>query len=144
MTTTKQMIEHAVELYNAGDVDAFLDLYADDAVLTLPEGTFRRREAIRRSFVEQWTGFPDSHISAELIVAEGDTIAEEFTYQGTNTGPVAMPDGSTLPASGRHVEMKAMQLIETRAGKVVRHDIFLDTGAMVEQMGWSHPGTPAT
>ncbi len=139
MTTIKELAEHAFDVYNSRDIDAFMDLYTDDAVLTFPQGSIRGRDAIRQNWAQQWASFPDSHISSELLVAEGDTVADEFTYSGTNTGPIAMPDGSTGPATGRHIEMRGMQLMKMRDGKVVRHDIFLDTGDMMVQMGWQQP-----
>lgn len=37
-----------------------------------------------------------------------------------------------------------MQLLELRDGKVVRHDLFLDSAVMLAQMGVAHPPfTPA-
>ncbi len=137
MSSTRELVEHAVEVYNSGDVDAFADLYADDAVLSYPQGTVRGRDAIRRNWADQRAGFPDSHIDPDVVVGEGDTVAEEFTYTGTNTGPIAMPDGTSVPATGRHVEMKGMQLLQLRDGKVVRHDLFLDASVMMAQMGWT-------
>lgn len=142
MSTTKELAEHAFDVYNSGDIDAFMEIYADDAVVSYPgypEGTLQGRDAIRQNWAQQWAGFPDSHIRSELLLAEGDTVADEFTYTGTNTGPVAMPDGSTMTATGRHVEMKGMQLLKLRDGKVVRHELFLDSWIMLTQMGLAPP-----
>ena len=136
MSTTKELVEHSFDVYNSRDIDAFIDLYADDAVLSFPQGAIQGRDAIRQNWAEQWTSVPDSHITSELLVAEGDTVAAEFTYTGTSTGPITMADGTTVPATGRHLEMKGMQLLRLRDGKVVRHDIFLDSGEMAAQMGW--------
>lgn len=135
MSTTKELAEHAFAVYNSRDIDAFMDLYADDAVLSFPQGSIEGRDAIRQNWAQQWASFPDSHISSDVLLAEGDTAADEFTYTGTSTGPIAMPDGSTLPATGRPLEAKGMQLLRFRDGKVVRHDIFMDSADMYAQMG---------
>ncbi len=140
--STREYAEHAFEAYNSGDVDAFMEVYADDAVLSypgVPGGTIRGRQAIRQNWADQRASFPDGHITSEVLVVEGDTAADEFTYSGTNTGPMAMPDGSTLPATGRHIEMKGMQLLQLRDGKVIRHDLFLDSAVMAAQMGMAQP-----
>ena len=142
MSTTRELAERVVEAYNSGDVDAFIALYADDAVVNypgMPEATVRGRDAIRQNWAGQWASFPDSRITSELLVVEGDTVAVEFTYTGTSQGPVPMPDGTTIPATGRHIEMKGMQLLEFRDGKVVRHDLFLDSAVMMAQMGLGPP-----
>lgn len=134
--TTRELAERAFETYNSGDVDAFMEFYADDAVVSYPGfPELRGRDAIRRNWADQRVAFPDGHITSEVLVVEGDSVADEFTYSGTSTGPIAMPDGSTLPATGRHVEMRGMQLLQMRDGKVVRHDLFLDSAVMRAQMG---------
>lgn len=140
MDTTRDLVEHAFEVYNSGDVDAFADLYAEDAVLNFPDEAVRGRDAIRRNWAEQRAGFPDSHIHSDLLVVEGDTVADEFTFTGTNTEPMPMPDGTTMAPTGRHIEMKGMQLMQMRDGKMVRHDIFLDTSVWLTQMGLASSG----
>lgn len=140
--STREVAERAFEAYNSGDVEAFMEFYADDAVLSfpgVPEGTIRGRDAIRQNWADQRAAFPDGHITTEVLVVEGDTVADEFTYTGTSTGPIAMPDGSTMPATGRRIEMKGMQLLQLRDGRVIRHDLFLDSAVMMAQMGLAQP-----
>ncbi len=140
--SARELAERAFEAYNSGDLDAFMEFYADDAVVNypgVPEGTVRGRDAIRQNWTDQRAAFPDSHITSEVLVVEGDSVADEFTYTGTSKGPIAMPDGSTLPATGKHLEMKGMQLLEMHEGKVVRHDLFLDSAVMMAQMGLAQP-----
>ena len=42
-------LEQGAQLYNAGDVDALVDLYTEDATLVTPVGTLEGRAAIRES-----------------------------------------------------------------------------------------------
>lgn len=135
MSVTRELAERGFALYNSGDLDAFLDVYAENAVLRAPEVTVEGRAAIREFWAEQFVGFPDSHITADLWVEEGDTIVAEFTYTGTNTGPMGMPDGSTMPATGKRIEMKGMQLLQLHDGKIVRHAIYHDDMAAMIQLG---------
>lgn len=84
---------------------------------------FQGRDGIRELWAEQFSAFPDSHITIDLLVEEGDAIAAEFTYTGANTGPMAMDDGSTVPATGKRIEMKGMQLILFRdVARCIYHD----------------------
>lgn len=138
MSTTRELAERAFDAYNSGDIDAFMAFYADDAVVSypgIPDGTIRGHDAIRANWSSQRDSFPDSHITSEVLVVEGDTVADEFTYAGTSTGPVTMPDGTTIAPTGRHIEMRGMQLLRLRDGKVVRHDLFMDSAVMMAQMG---------
>lgn len=135
MSATRELAERALALYNSGDVDAFLDAYATDAVVRAPEGSYEGGAAIREFWAHQFSAFPDSHVTSDLVVEQGDDIAFEFTYTGTNTGPMGMPDGSTLPATGKRVEMKGMQLLQLRDGKIVRHAVYHDSMTALVQLG---------
>ena len=41
MSANRELLDRYVELYNAGDLDAVMDLYAEDAVQHMPDGTSR-------------------------------------------------------------------------------------------------------
>ena len=40
MSANSQLLDRYVELYNAGDLDGVIDLYADDTVQLMPDGFF--------------------------------------------------------------------------------------------------------
>ena len=40
ISANKKLLDRYVERYNAGDLDAVMDLYAEDAVQNMPDGTF--------------------------------------------------------------------------------------------------------
>ncbi len=42
----RDLYDDAIRLYNAGDVDGFADLHAEDAILVTPTGTAQGRDAI--------------------------------------------------------------------------------------------------
>jgi len=102
MTAKRKLLERYVELYNAGDLDACMDLYAEDAVQTMPDGAFQGRDAIRERLARELEGLPDATYIVGSFVEQGDTFADEWIFVGTHTGPFPLPDGSQLPprASG--------------------------------------------
>jgi ketosteroid isomerase-like protein len=55
--------------------------------------------------------------------------------EGVNTGPLAMPDGSQLPATHRSAEIPAMELARVRNGKIVEHRFIWDNMAFLGQLG---------
>lgn len=130
MTSSKEYAARVEELYNAGDLEALVESYAEDAVMHVPElaTPLEGRAAIRDLFAEQFAEFPDGKMTAEILVEEGETIAEEFTYTGTNTGAMRLPDGTVLPATGKRIEMRGIELVQFHEGKVVRHDVFHPSG----------------
>ena len=46
MERYRSLLERYVELYNAGDLDGVMDLYAEDSVQLMADGTFEGRSAI--------------------------------------------------------------------------------------------------
>ncbi len=47
MSANSELLDHYVERYNAGDLDACMDLYAEDAVQRMHDGAFEGWDAIR-------------------------------------------------------------------------------------------------
>lgn len=63
MSSNRDLLDRAVAVYNAGDLDGYVDLYADDAVLTTPEGVFTGRSDIRDRFARELTALSDVEFS---------------------------------------------------------------------------------
>jgi steroid delta-isomerase-like uncharacterized protein len=128
-------LEQGAQLYNAGDVDALVDLYTEDATLVTPVGTLEGRAAIREFRSREKAAFPDRTMTVDVYVVQGDTLADEWTFAGTHTGPLVMPDGTEVPPTGRRVEFKGMELVQLRDGKVAVHHSYWDNMALIRQLG---------
>ena len=143
MEANRALLERYVELYNAGDVEACMELYAEDAVQWMHDGLFAGVDAIQERLARDLTAFPDARYVVESFVEDGDTFADEWTFTGTNTGPFRLPDGSEVPATGRPVEIKGMELVEVRDGKIVVDNLYYDFMAAVSQLGLVPEGAVA-
>ena len=133
--TALSVHSRAVGCCNAGDVEGFADLHAPDAVLVTPAGTFRGRAAIRRYCAGIRAAFPDLNLRVGLAVEHGDTVVAEWVGTGSNTGPVALPDGTSRPATGRAIAHRGMQVAHVRAGRIVEHHLYWDRLATARQLG---------
>ena len=142
MEANRELLERYVELYNGGDLDACLKLYAEDAVQRMHDGLFEGLEAIRERLARDLTAFEDAKYVVESFVEDGDTFADEWTFTGTNTGPFRLPDGSEVPATGGRVEIKGMELVEVRDGKIVLDNLYYDFMAALLQLGLVPEGAP--
>jgi steroid delta-isomerase-like uncharacterized protein len=141
--TNKELLDRYVELYNAGDLDACMELYAESASQRMHDGVFEGIESIRERLARDLTAFPDAKYVVESFFAEGDLFADEWTFTGTNTGPLRLPDGSEAPPTGRSVEIKGMELVELRDGKIVVDNLYYDFLAAVAQLGLIPEGVAA-
>ena len=143
MSANSELLDRYVELYNAGDLDGVMDLYADDAVQLMPEGVFEGREAIRERLARDLEACPDISWRVESFVEQGDAFADEWVFVGTHTGPLVLPDGSELAATGRRVEMPGMEYVRVRDGKIVVDNLYYDNLAVMTQLGLVPQGVPA-
>jgi steroid delta-isomerase-like uncharacterized protein len=143
MEANRELLDRYVELYNAGDLDACMELYADDAVQRMHDGVFEGIEAIRERLARDLVAFPDAKYVVDSFVEDDETFADEWTFTGTNTGPFRLPDGTEVPATGRPVEIKGMELVEVRDGKIVVDNLYYDFMAAVAALGLIPEGAVA-
>jgi steroid delta-isomerase-like uncharacterized protein len=143
MEANRELLERYVERYNAGDLEACMKLYAEDAVQWMHDGLFEGVDAIQERLARDLTAFPDAKYVVESFVEDDDKFADEWTFTGTNTGPFRLPDGSEVPATGRPVEIKGMELVEVRNGKIVVDNLYYDFMAAVAQLGLVPEGAAA-
>jgi len=144
MEQYRSLLERYIELYNARDLDGVMDLYAEDAVQLMPDGTFEGRSAIRDRLAKELDAFSDIAHRYVSYVEQGDAFADEWVFVGTHTGPVVLPDGTELPPTGKRVEMPGMELVKMRDSKIVVDNLYYDNLAVAGQLGLLPQGVPAT
>jgi steroid delta-isomerase-like uncharacterized protein len=143
METNKELLEYYVERYNAGDLDACIALYAAGAGQRMHDGIFEGVDAIRDRLARDLDAFADATYVVDSFFADGDTFADEWTFTGTNTGPLLLPDGTEIPATGRRVEIKGMEYVRVRDGKIVVDNLYYDFMTAVVQLGLVPQGAAA-
>ena len=127
-------------LVNKHDCSGMASMYAGDAVLVDPTGRYEGREAIQSRCEALDKPFPDGGSETSGLIEEGETVVAEYTWRGTNTGPLTMPDGTEIPATGKTVEMYGVDIATVRDGKVAAQRDYFDMVAMMSQLGLM-PGT---
>lgn len=136
----RRLLERYVASYNAADLDGVMDLYAEDAVQQMPDGTFEGREAIRERLARELAAFPDVDFAFSSFVEQGDAFADEWVFVGTHTGPLVLPDGTEVPPTGKRVQMKGMELVRIRDGKIVVDNLYYDNLSVLVQLGLGPQG----
>ena len=143
MSANRELLDRYVELYNAGDLDGVIDLYAEDAVQNMPDGTFHGRTAIRERLAQELNGFTDVNHTVRSFVEQGDSFCDEWTFAATHARPFLLPDGTELPPTGKRVEIAGMELVQVRDGKVVVNTLYYDNLAVAVQLGLAPAGATA-
>jgi steroid delta-isomerase-like uncharacterized protein len=127
------------ELVNSGDIDGFVDLFAEDFVEheTMP-GMPPTREGTMQLFKMMQAGFPDMNWDAEDILVDGDKAVSRVLFTGTNDG-----EFMGMPATGRSVSVQLIDIVRFGEDGLAReHWGVLDQMGMMTQLG-AIPGPPA-
>jgi steroid delta-isomerase-like uncharacterized protein len=136
MSTNRELLDRYVELYNAGDLDGVIGLYAEDSVQGMPDGVFKGKPAIRERLAQELEGFSEVHHTVRSFVEQGDAFCDEWTFAGTHSAPFPLPDGGELPATGKRVEIRGMEIVRVNAdGKIVLNTLYYDNLAVAVQLG---------
>lgn len=144
MQRYRKVLDRYVELYNAGDLDGVMALYAEDATQRMPDGTFEGRGKIRDRLAQELHAFSDLAHRVVSYVEGGDAFADEWVFVGTHTGPVILPDGTEVPATGKRIEVPGMELVVMRDGRIVANNLYYDNLAVAVQLGLLPQATPIT
>src|ERR1700693_4954745 len=100
MADAKEIARKSIAFFNEGKIAEALDDWADDAELVTPLAPgLKGKEAIAEYWRQMRESFPDAKVTVHRMVVEGDTVVTEYTFTGTNTGPLRLPTGETLPAT---------------------------------------------
>ena len=135
MSANRKLLDRYVERYNAGDLDGVMDLYAEDAVQIMPDGTYDGWNTVRERLAQELDGFTNLNHTVRSFVEQGDLFADEWTFVGTHTGSFRLPDGTELQPTERRVEIRGMEVVRVRDGKIVLNSLYYDTMAAAVQLG---------
>ena len=136
MADLKKTYLQAIDAYNAHDLDRFLEYYADDCEVTVPGfPPFRGKAAARECWRLFMESFPDDHLTVHNQVTEGTTVVGEWTADATNTGPLYLPSGDVMPATGKRFTNRGIDISVIDAGQIKSHRLYWDTTAVLAQLG---------
>jgi steroid delta-isomerase-like uncharacterized protein len=136
VSDAKAHVERAWQAYIRHDLDSLMEAYAEDAVLSVPGAPpAQGHDAIRQVWGSFLSAFPDDSPSITRIVAEGSTVVVEFSSGGTNSGPLALPTGETLPPTGRTVHLSGLSIADLEDGRIKRESFYWDSLSFAAQLG---------
>jgi steroid delta-isomerase-like uncharacterized protein len=129
MPSDHQLADRYVEMINTHDPDAVDRFVAEDYVnhnAFVADG----REANRQFWTVFFAGLPDVRVTMEDLVVSGDRVVGRFVYRGTHTG-----DLMGIPATGKPVEMRSIDIWRVQNGMFVEHWDELNLLQVFQQVG---------
>ena len=139
--------EHLLALMKIGD-DAFnaRDFAAMDAVhhpdmiayVTGNAQPLYGRAAHAAAMEQFFTAFPDVHVANDpypIQFGEGDWITVVTRVTGTFTGVMTLPDGTTIPPTGKAFDVEFGQTVKFAGDRVIEIAAFWDAAEQARQIG---------
>lgn len=125
-------MHRSYELINAGDLDGFGALLADDFVEhEQTPGLAPTKEGVLEFFRMYRAAFPDLHFEPEDYIASGDKVVTRVRATGTNTG-----DFMGMPATGKTMDIQLIDIVRFGDdGLGHEHWGVADVMTMMQQLG---------
>ena len=131
-------MDHAVtmrrlyDLINAGDIDGFGELLAEDFVEhEETPGLDPTKEGVKQFFHMYKAAFPDLRLEAQDVLVSGDKVVTRTRATGTHQGEILR-----MPATGKRVDVQLIDIIRFDDDGLAReHWGVFDALAMLQQLG---------
>jgi steroid delta-isomerase-like uncharacterized protein len=130
------LIDRYNAAWNAHDVEAIVSMHTEDSVFENHVTGDRNvgRDEIAHAIHSIFSVFPDLSFETRRSYVRDDLVVQEWTARGTHEGPMTR-SGIQVPATGRTVEYKGMDVIPIRDGLVARKDVYSDSVTLLRQLG---------
>jgi tRNA-Thr(GGU) m(6)t(6)A37 methyltransferase TsaA len=116
-TVSPETLKAILDAFNAHDLDAIMEFFAEDCLLEMPRGPepwgqrFTGKAAVRDALATRFRGLPDVHYGEDRHWVSGDLGVSEWLLTGT-------------PQSGPRIAVRGCDHWEFRDGAVVRKDSY--------------------
>jgi steroid delta-isomerase-like uncharacterized protein len=130
----------AYDLINAGDIDGFGELIADDFVEHEETPGFApTKDGVLEFFRMYLTAFPDLRMRPEEVLVSGDKTVTRARATGTHQGELM-----GMPPTGKSVDVELIDIMRFNdAGMMSEHWGLVDMLSMMQQLGAIPEGPPA-
>lgn len=136
MGQARELMDRATEAVFAQNFDALREIYAPDVVASTPdEGVLHGVDALIEYMRQMTEAFPDMSYEMTRMHEAGDCAIDQGDVIATNTGPLAMPNGTSLPATGKQLRLRTIDVATVENGRISRHDFYFDQMEMLVQLG---------
>lgn len=130
VTANRDAFFRAIERWNAGDLDGYLELYDESIALHgYSEGPMAKSE-VRGFYQGLFGSLSDIRIQIHQVVEDASNVAARFVLTGRHTG-----DLGGVSATGRTVEQQGMTILRFANGRCVERWSVADFLPVLVQIG---------
>lgn len=132
-----KVVDAAIAEFNERDWVRFGEVHAENVVLTAPS---LPTPAVGREAVKTWaqglaTAFPDLVWKPISTIAQDNRVGVEIIATGTHSGPLQAPNGQTIPATNKPIEMAIGAMFTVEGDEASEVHLYNDLLGMLVQLG---------
>jgi steroid delta-isomerase-like uncharacterized protein len=125
----KALVRRAIG-YNHGAADEGTSIFAPDFVAYMPGQPPMDRATFEHFVGGVTNGMPGYTYEIHDQIAQGDLVANRVTWRGVHSGNLA-----GVPATGRSIELRGINMFRVTDGRVVEQWAQLDMLGLLQQIG---------
>jgi steroid delta-isomerase-like uncharacterized protein len=143
MTTTttfgrnETALTQAIDRWNAGDLDGYLDIYDDTVRLHGFTPQPLDKPAARAFYEAIFAAFPENQLDIHEVFGDGDRLTCRFTLSGEHGGTFM-----GVPATGIRIALTGITILHFRDGRCIERWTTSDMLGVLVQIG-AVPPPPA-
>ena len=130
MEENKTVIRRFYETINAGSVDQIDQFFTSDYVDHNPQAPTPDLAGLKQLLAMIATAFPDFHLTAEDMRAEGDRVVARLSLSGTNQGSFM-----GIPPTGKQITTTGLSIFRLTNGKIAEEWFLFDALGVIQQLG---------
>ncbi len=130
-TNKATMTRWTEEVWNAGNLATLRQIAAEDCSFRTNQiEPAKGIDGIAEVVKGLRAGFPDGKFTVEETLADGNSVAQRWTFRGTQKG-----EWMGQPATGKGVSVTGTGISHFKDGKIVEHLTDWDALGMMQQLG---------
>lgn len=129
-SSNKELVTRFIEeVYNKRNVSHMQESLASNFSSIRSDGTFQK-EAYIEQVSAYLKAFPDSTLTINNMIADGDSVATHYTFRGTHKG-----EFNGVPATNNPVEATGIAISKIDSGQFVEETSIWDQLVLLQQLG---------
>jgi steroid delta-isomerase-like uncharacterized protein len=131
LEANKAVVRREIDFWNGHDAEKINEVYTDDYVGHEVGGAHGgTREQVKQAAAAIFAAFPDFHLTADFIIAEGDMAVKRWTAQGTHKA-----EYMGIPPTGKKITVVGCNVFRIVGDKIAECWAHTDTLSMLQQLG---------
>lgn len=136
MGQARDVLDQMTKNMVSGDIEGVAGLYAENATATTPDqGVLRGRDQIVAYLKQMIDAFSELDYQPLYAHEAGNTAIDEGFLVGTHSRPLEMPDGGSVPPTGKRIRVRSSDAATVEDGQITNHRFYFDQMEFLGQLG---------